>query len=364
MTHFNTCQILELAAVGTLQIPLSQRTRRALHNLSENSWKEIDSVLTEHRLQFMAWHGLRQAGLTDAVPSNLRAQRAEEAKNAQLRDAFLQMSLTRLSSYLEEEDVQVLVCKGIRLTEQYYPARGLRPMQDMDFWLLDPRSLSNCTAALERAGFSERPHKATRDARNFIDDAGVVLDVHLRMRVLEETDHRLVDLAEPQDDSPLWRLIPEALVAHLLVHLLGHANKSGIVLCWLFDLALVLRNERLDLGKLKRLLPENGTWLVFLRTVKSFRAIGWLEDSLGLDDELNHVRTISWSNLVRQRRRANWSGLRGKMRLGRLFFRGDVESIQVMPSVSDLIWVPVDLFLEEGRLLHGPGALLISRDES
>lgn len=359
MAELTVSQVLKLAANAALGLPLEADFRRNLTDIKASESADQHRFLAQHRLQYLVWDALKNNQLEYLVPEAYAHSLVSEAQSALLRNAMFELALTRTTEALAAQNIRVMVCKGAVLAQHYYPARGQRRMQDIDYWLLGD-DLIEARAILGQIGFRERPEKALSDSHNFINEVGIVLDVHTRMDLFETRGRRLSDLCAPQPDAAYQVLMPEALVAHLLVHLLGHAAKTGILLCWIFDLALVLRRHRIRVEELRALLPRDGSWDVFLRLLKTFLIMGWTNDALGLEDEMQPVRVISWPSVVRQRRRCAWRGLRGKARLLRALARGDGR-VENIPTITDLVMMPVDWLYEESEILAGQGALLIPR---
>lgn len=361
MSDFPIEDLLDLVASSAFQRSPRPTTIRSLERLGPKDMSLILSSLAEHRLQFLFWDALCRCERTNILEERARRELAAEFQDALVRHAIFEWELMRTAAALKEHGLAVIACKGAVLARHFYPSRGLRRMHDIDYWLLDP-DIKSCAAALQEVGFVERPEKAIPDARSFINSSGTVLDVHVRMRLFEDRGFSLWDLSKERQADAYRVFTPEAMLVHLITHMLGHAHQTGILLCWLLDVALVLRAGPVEVGRMQSLFRDDGSWTVFLRIVRSFQEMGWVEDDCGLQSELRAARGVNWDILMRQRRRSGWAGIRGKLKLGKTLALSR-DGHPPFPRPVDLLWQPWDWLREECRLTAGSGAMLIPREE-
>lgn len=329
-----------------------------LKSMSDEQAAAVFGVLSEHRLHCLFWDGLKQAGATDSIPASL-AEALKVSFNRELvRRATFELGFLRATKALHAAGLGAIACKGIVLAQHYYPARGLRRMQDLDLWLSQPDG-ARCITVLDKVGFELVEEKSNASSLNFISADEVVLDVHLGMNLFQDRGYSLDELSVSPYSAEYRVFIPEAMLAHLLTHLLGHSVRHGILLCWFIDIALVLRKTSIDPARLKALLRPDGSWSVFLRLLRTYLQLGWVDNALGLEAELAQVREVPWERIVRQRRRAAWTGLRGKLRLGRSMYQQS-EDRAPYPRLMDWLWEPLDWFAE-ATSVAGAGGFLVRR---
>jgi len=366
MAKISVSQVLDVVALSALQRsgqvsePQVLQSLAAFRSLNDRQGAHLFQLLAEHRLQCLFWDGLKRAGATDCVPASMAEALKATLSNELMRRAAFDLGFLRATRALEMAGLPPVACKGIVLAQHYYPTRGLRRMHDLDFWLLEP-AVERCTSALQEAGFDLRREKTTDHSLNFINADGVVLDVHLEMNLFQSRGFSLEELSIAPHSSQYRVFVPEAMLTHLLAHLLGHAAYQGILLCWFIDIALVLRKNSIDPERLRLLMRPDGSWFVFLRVLRTFLQLGWVEDALGLEAELAQVQGIPWERLMRQRRRVGWAGLRGKLRLGRSIYQHSRDHAPY-PHLADWLWGPLD-WLTEATRIAGPGGFLIPRPE-
>ena len=359
MTQLDLQNVLLIAGSGAFGRALWHPAFSHLKLGSRADERGLMQLLTEHRLQFLFFEGIKENALESKFSSEFRDDLGLQLRDSMIRSAAFEMAMAASSQALAAADLPVIACKGAVLSQHYYRTRGLRRMHDIDYWLIKP-DLERCRHVLADVGFFEVPGKATLDARNFVDKAGIELDVHLRMRLFEECGASLEELCVLEPGRSYRVFGPEAMLAHLLTHLLGHAHETGILLCWLMDIVLVLNKHVIDIDRLRSLLRPDGSFEVFLRLLRSFTDLGFIDQEFGLERALEKVRPVNFESLVRQRRRSRFSGALGSFRLGRaLLF--DSERRSPLPGVKDLLFQPFDWLTEENPLLRRRGAMLADR---
>ncbi|HXS18225.1 MAG TPA: nucleotidyltransferase family protein [Polyangiaceae bacterium] len=360
MSSLSASHILEVAGMGVFHDGSTQGVGVLTKEVSASQEESLWRLLAEHRLAGMFWQGLKNSGAEAQLRPQLRQELALGLREEQLRLARLELAFAHATAALAERGVPIIACKGIVLAKRYYPTRGLRRMHDLDFWLLDSKTEA-CTLALQAAGFAQRPDKATVHSLNFIDKAGNVLDVHFAMRLFQDRGIDLDTVSVPDTELGCRVFVPEAMVAHLVNHLLGHAASQGALLCWFVDIALVLQRRDVDLSLVRRLLNDEGSWEAFLRMLRSFVELGWVKPRWDIEPQIESARPIMWDGLVRQRRRIAWAGWAGKLRLAKSVMLRRAQH-PPYPGLRDWMWQPVDWLYESSGVFVGTGSLLKRRE--
>ncbi len=360
MAELGVERILEVCSVSAFGCALGADARDVLERLQPSDEVRLFQVLKEHRLHLLFWDGLVDAGLKSVVSEEGRNVFERLRFEGLLQHAELEVGLHWATSAITRRQ-KVIVCKGAMLAQHYYPKRGLRRMHDVDLWLVNPK-LQWCRQDLMAAGFFERPEKENPGALNFRGAGKVELDVHYEMALFRQLDLEQESRNCSQSGETYRIFRPEPLVAHLVSHMLGHATRTGFLFCWLIDIALVLRSESVDFGRVRQLLRNDGAWAAFLRLLRTFADLGWWKGEVGaLRTEIDQARPIDWELLARHRRLASWKGSRGKLRLARALLHGRERAPAPIPRLFDLLWKPSDWWHEENRVTGGQGAMLIRR---
>ena len=311
-------------------------------------WQEVEEILAAHRLSGWAWAGIARADAGEALPLEPRARlhaahwEAEQANRAAAREASLAIDALR------DEGIDPVALKGFALLSAIYADPGARPMGDVD-WLIDAAERDRAGSVLRELGFESEPG-GSPDADVYCAPEGTTLDLHHRFRLFEGCDlEPLTTLARAPllDSGSLRVLAPEAMLAHLVFHLVGHRPREGVLLGWIVDIALALRawEARLDPDAVRALLPS-GPARRALDPVLGFCvhrlgapwAHGSLPDAWRLD------------RIVRARRRAAWnlSSPRGWLALAASTLGVELEHERPPLRPGDLRRAPLD-WLEEQR---------------
>jgi hypothetical protein len=153
----------------------------------------------------------------------------------------LQTNLRFLSALQEiaAQDVPFVLMQGAALLLQIYPDPGLRPLSDLDLWVM-PRHRERLSGALSRLGFEQNPLTPGVFLRG-----GVRLDVHAHpawaeriraRRFLFTTEaeeiYRRCRL-QPLEGVPVLILEPYDQVTYLMAHAIKH-NLERLI--WLADI--------------------------------------------------------------------------------------------------------------------------------
>lgn len=248
-----------------------------LSGRSPGEWHRALSLLDQHRLAPLLWYRLAQAGRGDVVPVEYREAIFKAYLDSQLKNRVTLLSLDGALVALGERDIEPIVMKGAFLADTFYPDLGTRPMQDVDLVIERERS-ADAYDALQGAGFRPRADSATEDAFYLVNDLKVMLDVHFGFRIYEGHGDLSMRVRPERLRRDVIRVFqPDAMVAHLAVHMHGHRAERGPMLIWYADLAFVLGRwgDRLDASRITSLMPSGGDRLHLGRT------LAFLRDELG-----------------------------------------------------------------------------------
>jgi hypothetical protein len=144
---------------------------------------------------------------------------------------------------LNQNNIQVVLLQGIGLIQQVYGDLGLRPMTDIDFWVL-PKDYSGLIPILISQGFERNPLYP-----NTFRKDSIIFDIHthilwadriparkLLIRKGEEDIYRKTGMIDIEGQSARC-LNPYDHVIYLSLHVLKHyANR----LIWLVDIKSIL----------------------------------------------------------------------------------------------------------------------------
>ncbi|MDA0334784.1 MAG: nucleotidyltransferase family protein [bacterium] len=156
---------------------------------------------------------------------------------------------------LHASGTEVVVLPGAALL-RFYPDAGCRPMDDIDL-LCAPGQCAAVAGLLLQRGWAATPRHP-----DLLSKGHVCLDLHEDLFHCERIGaRRYAGWLDPQDvwsrrrrasvqGIDVWVLGPEDEVLYTAAHALRHSYRR---LTWLIDLALQLRDEKLDMGRLRTL---------------------------------------------------------------------------------------------------------------
>jgi len=152
-------------------------------------------------------------------------------------------ALKEILGQLKQTDVQVVLMQGISLIQEEYSDIGLRPMSDMDLWVL-PRNRSNLIKCLMDLGY-----KGNSIYPNTFVRGEIMLDIHTHVLWADRIQSRMMLLHKSQeeifnntrqihiDQTAALRLNPRDQFLYLSLHALKH-NLERLI--WLVDLKILV----------------------------------------------------------------------------------------------------------------------------
>ncbi|NET53621.1 MAG: nucleotidyltransferase family protein, partial [Merismopedia sp. SIO2A8] len=194
-----------------------------------------------------------------------------------------------------------------------------------------------------------QPEAETSDAIYFANKMGVVCDVHHRVRLFEgqESINLITHLQPKHMKVPTMPVLePNAMVVHLIVHMDGHRHETGPMLCWILDLAFVLRKwgTLIKPEYIEKLMPAKEN------LVSLFRIVRFLEQEFDqqlpacLTQGAKNFEPLTLAEIFRQRRLALWGLPRpnGWLRLGASQLGFQLLHRRPKLQIDDLLLLPLD----------------------
>ncbi|MDJ0737548.1 MAG: nucleotidyltransferase family protein [Nostocaceae cyanobacterium] len=335
-TLFHTLVYTSLAIIES---DWSVKAREKLRDATDLEWEFTLETLRLHRLIPLVFFSLQAHGLTDAVPSPILDKMETEYGKTRVKNTFLLLTLDGLLKAMYERNLHPVLWKGVVLADSFYPAPGTRIMEDIDF-AIPASEMEQISAAFKSLGFEPQHDKDTEDAVYFANQMGIFCDVHHRVRLFEGKESmNLTTNLKPQHVQiiSLPVLEPNAMLVHLSVHLDGHRPEIGPMLCWIVDIAFVLRKwgSSLELERIKKLMPDAEHFLSLLRTIRFLEIEFNQKPPECLAEVTKYIQPFTLAEVLKQRRLALW-GLphpRGWLRLA-----ASKLGFQLQKSRPELYW--------------------------
>ncbi|PSB02007.1 nucleotidyltransferase domain-containing protein [Merismopedia glauca] len=287
-----------------------EKAKKTIAQSQLEDWEKPIKDLTLHRLIPLVFYSLKQHDLVAAIPETYRTGMGEAYHQNLVRNTFGIHTLAQILQAMDKKQVKPILWKGMLLADSFYPDLGTRVMGDIDF-ALEAEELEPATAVFQSIGFQILDEKTTEDAVYFANKTGILCDVHHRVRLFEGRDPASITIyIQPQRlNKTTFRVLePNAMIAHLVVHLQGHRDETGIMLSWLVDIAFVLRKwgDRIQLERLQELMPQDALKALF-RIVRLFEQDFREPIPNSLKEAAEKVQPLTLSELLRERRLALWN---------------------------------------------------------
>jgi Uncharacterised nucleotidyltransferase len=301
--------LLQLSLM-TPETAVPERSLQLLRQATEQQWQEAIAVLKFHRLLPLTFHALKRPILRDCVPRPILGQFMTSYMYSLRRNTLLYKTLATALEAAYAANIYPVLWKGIVLADQLYPDFATRMIGDID-WAIAPQDREAVEHLFDSLGFTLQEEMTTSDAIYFRSQEQIFFDVHHRVRLFEEKNHLSLTMeVSPRLQSlpQLHVLEPNAMLTHLTVHLGGHASETGPMLFWVLDFVFLLRKwgHRIDLNRLKLLMPDEESW-VFLGRILRFLQIEFGEPlPLALAEFAQCYKPFTLESITRQCRLAGW----------------------------------------------------------
>lgn len=317
-------------------------------------WDTIEDTLEHHRIVSLIAHAITTHDLSDSLPAAFRSRLEQAYRKTLLTNTVLMRTTARVVAALRRRGVEPVVWKGAVLADSFYPDLGCRWLGDIDL-VIQPIEQSEAAEGLASLDF--RKVTASADAIVYQNHMGVILDVHHRVRLFEDTESltSTIDITPRHIDLPtICVLDPTTMMALLVTHMNGHRSHEGLVLRWLLDFAFVMRNwgESIDIERFNQLLPSDRHWLLFLRTA-GFLVSEFHATFPGvLSAEAAEVPPLRLAEVLRHRRLSQWNlaTLRGWLSLAACRLGVRPRRGRILPQFTDIFMCPHDAVIERAAL--------------
>ncbi len=295
--------------------------RNAITGAERTELESAIARLAIHKVLPLLAYQLAEFGLDKQIPTpvyeGLRAARIAVGR----KNLLLFLAAERILRVTRAQDEPQLALKGLVLADRYYPDISTRPMGDIDLVPV-PERYEPLFRILEGLGFRpSETHHIQEDGVTYVNQQGLICDAHRRLSIFAahpwETIVREAQLTR-LNGAPILTLEPNAMVAHLVVHMGGHLPEIGAVLMWLLDVAFVLRRHgaELDPARIRVLCGSDADWSLFLRVLGFLQREGE-EIPAALRPYLRFIPPLSLGFILRQRRLRPWGlpGAKGWLRV-------------------------------------------------
>jgi len=261
-----------------------------MERLTAPEWEDLLQVARELDLAPLLYYRLCQANVQHRMPASTLV-RLRQLSAAAAADTMRQLGFAgHILSTLRATGIEVIVLKGLYLTEEIYPAVGLRGFDDFDL-LLKPADLPTALASLQALGYTlftwYDPQMPDRDVAHIppLQQPGYPT-VELHRTILGEEEPFHIDplglwqraVAARVAEVEVLALCPEDLLLHLCLHLTyQHRLVRGVR--GLYDLAAVLqrRGAEIDEARLVETARQWGVQRVVWLTLRLMQRVTGVE---------------------------------------------------------------------------------------
>ena len=234
----------EILVWAAEQDPVDERTQKIRAYLSSvNAIDHLIRMALKEGLAGSLYKCLLKTGLLDTLCPEDKQKLYHNYYLTIRRNLKFIYALKEILGHLNQNDIQVVLMQGISLIQEEYPDIGLRPMSDMDLWVL-PYNRSNLIECLMDLGY-----KRNSIYPNTFVRGEIMLDIHTHVLWADRIQSRSMLLHKSQeeifnnsrkihiDQTVALRLNPQDQFLYLSMHALKH-NLERLI--WLVDIKILV----------------------------------------------------------------------------------------------------------------------------
>lgn len=262
--------------------PSEEKKERVAKFLKNNNidWNCFFKLISQNKTYNFVLHNFKEI-----LPKEFKKKLALQTSKSFIHHERLLKELTFLFRIFRENEIPLIVLKGIPLSQELYNSPYLRPTSDIDL-LIKKRDLEKACSLLTQAGYKTRENKIIditkippkRQGRHLPDlkKENIKLDLH-RTLTPENWDF---DISEnffwertyevKIDFNNFTTLNPELLFIHLCIHAIEHS----FMFILLYDISLTTKKYELDWNKIyllsKRYKLSTFIYYILLQSIKIY----------------------------------------------------------------------------------------------
>jgi hypothetical protein len=229
----------------------AQVIQTRLDSLSTEAWQALLETTGDMGITLLMFCRLDRMKV--ALPPEIRAKLLAKLRENTGRNLFLLKSFDQITTALSEQDIPVLLLKGVFLAVSLYDNIGERVMGDMDI-LVHPQHLTKTVELIEALGYHTRaPYDLDFEIKNhhhlpafFLQDL-LMLEIHWRLLQIGENDaernsiwQRAVSVK--MGGITVYGLAPEDMLTYLCAHIAYHHLYENAIRS-LYDIKLLVEKN-------------------------------------------------------------------------------------------------------------------------
>jgi hypothetical protein len=201
-------------------------------------WTALPTAAESHGVAPLVYHHLKTTGAS--IPTDTRRELAALTVRHRHAHEVRTRALRDILSAFEAAGIRTVILKGAALAHLVYPEPGMRPMRDLDLFILDGKAEASLQIMSQLNGFApdltEEPNDKHLLGTLLREQLRVSVELHLRVPGTKGEDPIPFSIG-PEDSPPAYILNREEMLRHLCHHAAGHSIVFEMVrLIWASDI--------------------------------------------------------------------------------------------------------------------------------
>jgi hypothetical protein len=244
----------EILLLGLCRLTFTKEQAEKIKDVitSVSDWDYFVDLAGQHGVVALVFHNLEKLGLLPFLPEKIKVKLNSSLMLSLTRNAFHTSVITEVLRIFNEENIKIVLLKGLALEHSVYGNKGIRQMTDIDI-LLDRSNRKKAQKVLSENGYTSMPVKSLfhlpiiaysgKHLPSLLKN-GASIDIHLELftgkrnvltKLLYENSSEI-----RINDQPVHIPRPQLFFLYLVKHLYSHEINNESQLRLYTDLVVLL----------------------------------------------------------------------------------------------------------------------------
>jgi hypothetical protein len=247
----------EKLLISLCRLEFSVEKKSAVYDLMREvtHWERFVDAANSHGVIALVHHNIQELGFFDLVPEAQRKKIHSGFLKSIARNSLISKIAGELDKIAGNENIRIVMLKGLALERTVYGNNGLRQMTDLDV-LVAPNYAMKLRKAMQLNGFEAAPFissiyekKMFAEGKHLPELKKYGIDTEIHIRLFDQKGNSLTEkLIERSYKSDLYKNLvnpdPQLHFLFLVKHLCKHENEGSSQLRMYIDLALLLESDK------------------------------------------------------------------------------------------------------------------------
>jgi hypothetical protein len=242
-----------------ISLNVNEKLKEELKQFDNAQWQQVYSFVKVYNLIPLFYSKMNKFALIELIPKNMLHQLQDAYNSFSCSAIKREYEIKKILKILSDSGVEVILLKGIYLSESFYDNPAERPMSDVDL-LVKFSNLDRVTEILKNFGCTQETDLNKEECENFIQHLPAFatpkkncIEVHWKLTAdlkdIFQVKYDLNELWKTKNkikfyDTGCFVFRREFLLIHLCVHIAEDLFQQKLL--QLYDILLILKKNEID----------------------------------------------------------------------------------------------------------------------